>query len=206
MTRDKTRTALALAAVVLLVAGCGPQDDPVESALVIQEALTHGADASLADLIRAAFESTGQELTAESIKDAGESVRQFADEANVSPVAIWECIPTHGGDVTIAAALCAETLSDPLSHIAALPIGETAPGTCIKALESAAASAEPHGLIKASLHECTTVEEWGFALSQHPGAMGLKDSAKLKVTELEAACGASVTEPVCVDAAARGLI
>lgn len=203
-----SRIIVAAAIASLALAGCAstPKPRTLDDELLTQEALTQGLAPSddFEKIVRDAFSSTGQDLNLTGLVDAGLEVRQQAGKAGIDSAVIWKCIPTYGGSLVAAAQLCADKASDPLSNVADLPIGSSAPGLCLAAMETASASASPN--IKATLRECKTVEEWGYALSLHPGAMGLRPSAKLKVIEIQSACLEAASAPVCVNAAGRGLL
>lgn len=96
--------------------------------------------------------------------------------------------------------------ADPLAHIAELPIGDAAPDSCVTSLWRASEADVPDDLIHKSLDQCGTVDEWGYALSQHPGAFGLTESATLRITELQTACAGYETTAVCKDGKEQGLI
>lgn len=73
------------------------------------------------------------------------------------------------------------------------------------------AEAEPDStradpLIDATLSACSTAEEWVEALRLHPGAMGLSTAAVVSELHLQIVCYDQAGTPVCVDAAARGLV
>ena len=210
------RILIVAAVALLLLAGCG-SDDPEEdmaAELRMFEAVFRDAPGGeeLRPLLDDALRAVGVEPSADAYREARNSLT--GDGAGI--VETLECIPDavdpdDGLSFEEAASLCAGYVAgagedDPLEHVEALPVGASAPGRCAAALESASAAADPDGLIHASLSECQDVEEWGYALSQHPGAFGLEYGDRLTVIEIQAACVGVESKPVCADAKERELL
>ena len=78
---------------------------------------------------------------------------------------------------------------------------------CQQAMQAAAAepdSARADPLIRATLDECSSADEWLAALNDYPGAMGLTAKADIGDRELQSACYGSEHRTVCLDAKASG--
>lgn len=86
------------------------------------------------------------------------------------------------------------------------PVAYDTCGSAMQAASLATSESDAEGHLRTSVGVCEDVPTWEAALREFPGAMGLSSADAVDPEfDLAGICAKYQSEPVCVDAASRGL-